>query len=64
MGKMSYISYLCEYNKRNELIEMVGTVLADGFLEAHKTMRDNKDNPAYKKLNEIHNEMQKKIKDA
>ena len=32
MGKMSYISYLCEYNKRNELIEMVGTVLADGFL--------------------------------
>jgi len=26
-------------------------------------MRDNKDNPAYDKLNEIHDEMQKEVKD-
>jgi len=64
MGKMSYISYLCEYNKRNELVEMVGVGLADGFLEAHKTMRNNKNNPAYKKLNDIHDKMQKEISDA
>ena len=61
MGKMSYISYLCEYNKKKELIEMVGVGLANGFLEAHKTIRNNKNNPAYDKLNKIHDEMQKDI---
>jgi len=60
MGKMSRISYLCETNNRKELIEELGIEIADGFLEAHKKMRENRDNPEYKELNEIHDEMQKK----
>tara|TARA_R100000781_G_scaffold109827_1_gene74955 strand:+ start:163 stop:375 length:213 start_codon:yes stop_codon:yes gene_type:complete len=62
MSKMSWISYLCENGKKKELIEEVGQELAEGFLEAHNQMRKNKDNPAYEKLNEIHDEMQKKAK--
>ena len=46
-----------------DLIEEVGIELADDFLKAHNQMRDNKDNPAYDKLNEIHDEMQKEVKD-
>tara|TARA_R100001086_G_scaffold162912_1_gene87813 strand:- start:124 stop:327 length:204 start_codon:yes stop_codon:yes gene_type:complete len=59
---MSWISYLCENGKKKELIEEVGQELAEGFLEAHNQMRKNKNNPAYEKLNEIHDEMQKKAK--
>ncbi len=62
MSKMSWISYLCENGKKKELIEEVGQELAEGFLEAHNQMRKNKNNPAYEKLNEIHDEMQKKAK--
>ena len=61
MSKMSYISYLCESNNKKELVEEVGVELANHFLNAHKTMRENRDNPAYDKLNEIHDEMQKKV---
>tara|TARA_R100001082_G_scaffold61541_2_gene34362 strand:- start:486 stop:707 length:222 start_codon:yes stop_codon:yes gene_type:complete len=70
MSKMSYISYLCESGNKKELVEEVGIELADEFLQAHNQMRDNRDNPAYDKLNEIHDrlasafpsEMQKEIK--
>ena len=42
----------------------MGVELAEGFLQAHNQMRENKENPAYDKLNEIHDEMQKEVKDA
>jgi len=64
MGKMSYIHYLCEKEDRNGLIEEVGTDMADGFLEAHKTIRKNKENKAYKKLNEIVDKSLKAYKKA
>ena len=52
MGTMSYIHYLCEKGDMKALKEEVGE-LAEGFMEAHNTMRDNRDNPAFKVLNEI-----------
>ena len=61
MSKMSWISHLCETGNKKELIEEVGKELADGFLKAHNKMRDNRNNPAYDKLNKIHDEMQKEI---
>ena len=64
MGKMSWISHLCETGNRKELIEEVGIELADDFLKAHNQMRNNKDNPAYDKLNEIHDEMQKEVEEV
>ena len=63
MGKMSWISYLCESGNTKELIEEVGEEIANQFLHAHNQMRNNRDNPAYDKLNEIHDEMQKEVKD-
>ena len=63
MSKMSWISYLCESGNTKELIEEVGEELANQFLHAHNQMRNNRDNPAYDKLNEIHDEMQKEVKD-
>ena len=54
MGKMSYIHHLCETNNKKELIEELGsTQMAEGFLEAHKEMRNKKHNKAFAKLNEI-----------
>ncbi len=64
MSNMSWISYLCENNLKDELIEFLGNELATGFLEAHQQMRDNKNNPAYNKLNKIHDKMQKEVHDA
>ena len=64
MSKMSWISYLCENNLKDELIEEVGTDLANGFLEAHKQMRERKNEPAFKVLNKIHDNMQKEVHDA
>jgi len=62
MGKMSWISYLCETGNRKALVEEVGSVeTANKFLDAHIIMRNNKENPAYQKLNEIHDEMQKEV---
>ncbi len=63
MSKMSWISYLCESGNTKELIEEVGEEIANQFLHAHNQMRNNRDNPAYDKLNEIHDEMQKEVKD-
>ena len=62
MSKMSWISYLCESGNTKELIEEVGEKIANQFLHAHNKMRDSRDNPAYDKLNEIHDEMQKEVK--
>ena len=64
MGRMSWISHLCETNNKKALVEEVGPELADGFLDAHRIMRKNKNNPAFNKLNEIHDEMQKEVNDA
>jgi len=62
MSKMSWISYLCETGNRKALVEEVGSVeIANEFLDAHIIMRNNKENPAYQKLNEIHDEMQKDV---
>ena len=71
MGKMSWIAYLAENGKREELMEEVGAIanatgrtaleIADGFIEAVKTIEKNKEKPAYKKLSKIQKDM---IKDA
>ena len=51
---MSYIHHLCETDNKKELIEELGsTRMAEGFLEAHKEMRFQKNNKAFGKLNEI-----------
>ena len=51
---MSYIHHLCETDNKKELIEELGsTRMAEGFLEAHKEMRNKKYNKAFGKLNEI-----------
>ena len=52
---------MCETGNEKELIEFVGKGLATEFLKAHNQMRNNKDNPSYDKLNEIHDEMQKEV---
>ena len=59
MSKMSWISHLCENNLKDELIKEVGVDFAIGFLEAHKQMREKKNEPAFKVLNNIHDEMQR-----
>ena len=65
MGKMSWISYLCESGNREELIEEVGSVeIADEFLRAHNQMRERKEEPAFKVLNKIHNNMKKEVHDG
>ena len=71
MGKMSWIAYLAENGKREELMEEVSSIasasgktaaeIADGFIEAVKTIKKNKDKPAYKNLNKIQKDM---VKDA
>ena len=54
MGKMSWIAYLAENGKREELMEEVSAIasasgrtaaeIADGFIEAVKTIEKNKEN--------------------
>ena len=54
MSKMSYIHHLCETNNKKGLIEELGDVLmAEGFLDAHKEMRNARETVAFGKLNEI-----------
>lgn len=62
MSKMSWISYLCESGNKKQLVEEIGEELANQFLHAHNQMRENRDNPAYDKLNKIHDKMQKNFK--
>ena len=69
MSKMSYIAYLCEQNDKETLIDELNmsgltkltgkTVeeVADGFIEAHNTIKKRKNEDAYKVLNEIQTEM-------
>jgi len=64
MSKMSWISYLCESGNTKELIEEVGEELANQFLHAHNQMRNRKNEPAFKVLNKIHDNMQKEVHDA
>ena len=71
MGKMKIISKLCEEEDRNGLIKMLNMAdltkltgktieeVADGFIDAHKKMRDRRNDPAYIKLNEIHDRYKK-----
>lgn len=69
MGKFSWIAHLAETGNKKELMEEVGPIakatgktceeVADGFINAHQEMRENKDNPAYAKLNEIHDKIKK-----
>jgi len=60
MSRIPYIAYLAEKGDLKELTEEVGSYeVAKGFIDAVEQMRDNKDNPAYKKLNEIQDRMVK-----
>ena len=60
---MGYIHYLCEQGNRKELIEELGSIrMADGFLQAHREMREQEDNKAFGKLNEIVDESLKEVK--
>ena len=63
MSKMGYIHHLCEKGDRKGLIEELGsTEQADGFLRAHKEMRDKRESPAFKVLNKIVDESLKEVK--
>tara|TARA_Y100000034_G_scaffold132707_1_gene196337 strand:- start:263 stop:463 length:201 start_codon:yes stop_codon:yes gene_type:complete len=54
MSKMSYIHYLCETDNKKELIEELGSIqIAEGFLKAHKELRNKKNDKAYSELNRI-----------
>jgi len=54
MGRMSHIHYLCENGLKKELIEELGSKkMAEGFLEAHEQMRDNRHDKAFNVLNKI-----------
>ena len=62
MGRMSYIAKLCEDDNLKELTEEVGSVeVAQAFIDAHTEMRLQKNNPAFKKLNEIHDDMMQEV---
>tara|TARA_R110000765_G_scaffold411393_1_gene510500 strand:+ start:782 stop:1009 length:228 start_codon:yes stop_codon:yes gene_type:complete len=75
MGRMSYISHLCETKNIKELIKEVNTPeltgltsktpkeIAIGFIEAHHKIKDNKKDNAYKVLNKIHEELKKESHD-
>ena len=60
VSRMPWIAKLADDGNLKELTEELGSSqMAEGFIEAAKTIRDNKDKPEYKKLNEIHDEMDK-----
>lgn len=61
---MGYIHYLCEINARDELLEELGDKdMVDGFLEAHREIRKQKDNKAYDGLNDIVSKSIEKVKE-
>ena len=74
MGKMKIISKLCEEEDRDGLIKMLNATdltkltgktieeVADGFIDAHKKIIDRGHDPAYRKLNEIHNRYKKEAR--
>lgn len=54
MSTMSYIHYLCETNNKKELISELGSIqMAEGYLDAHKEMRENQENKVFNGLNKI-----------
>ena len=69
---MQEISILCEKGDRKGLIDLLNMSdiitqlmpgkteeeIADGFIQAHQNIRLQKNNPAFAKLNEMHNEIQ------
>ena len=69
MSKMSWISHLCEKGDKKALIEELNMTdltaltgktveeVADGFIEAHSTIKKRKNEDAYKVLNKIQTEM-------
>ena len=72
MHPMTEISILCEKGDREGLIKLLNMSdltklmpgkteeeIADGFIQAHQNIRLQKNNPAFAKLNEMHNEIQK-----
>jgi hypothetical protein len=60
MTRMPYIAKLAEEGNLKKLTEEVGSVeVAQGFIDAVKEMRKQKDKPAYKKLNELQTKMVK-----
>lgn len=75
MGRMSYISHLCETKNIKELIKEVNTPeltgltdktpkeIAIGFIEAHHKIKANRKDNSYKVLNEIHEELKKESHD-
>ena len=63
MSKMPWIAKLAEEGNLKDLTEEVGSLeVAQGFIDAVKEIRLRKNNSAFNKLNEIHNEMAKKVK--
>ena len=59
MGKMSWIAYLANRGMLKELSEEVGLELAEGFIEAAKTIEEKRNEPAYKNLSKIQKRMVK-----
>ena len=58
MSRMPYIAKLAEEENLKELTEEVGSVeVAQGFIDAVKEIRLQKNHPAFKKLNEIQTKM-------
>ena len=63
MSKMPWIAKLAEEGNLKDLTEEVGSLeVAQGFIDAVKEIRLRKNNSAFNKLNEINNEMAKKVK--
>jgi len=58
MSRMPYIAKLAEDKNLKELTEEVGSVeVAQGFIDAVREIRLQKNNPAFEKLNEIQTKM-------
>ena len=58
MSRMPYIAKLAEQGNLKELAEEVSSVeVAQGFIDAVREIREQKDNPAFEKLNEIQTKM-------
>ena len=58
MSRMPYIAKLAEEGNLKELTEEVSSVeVAQGFIDAVQEIRLQKNNPAFKKLNEIQTKM-------
>tara|TARA_R110002051_G_scaffold88750_2_gene156477 strand:+ start:10294 stop:10536 length:243 start_codon:yes stop_codon:yes gene_type:complete len=70
---MQQISILCEKKDRKGLIDLLNMSdiitqlmpgkteeeIADGFIKAHQTIRNNRDKSEFSQLNKMHDSMQK-----